>query len=861
MNRLRWIITICLFVLTQVSDANFLFSPINVSHGLSDNQIRYILQLPDGRMVFTTSGNLNIYDGTNIKYIHRTTENIYQLKNYKGHYRIYQSEDSLLWIKDTHKLMCVNLHKEQYIPNLKQYFSSRGIDQHVTDFFVDSEHRWWILTTEGLFNPDTQILLDISTDRSNLQDLTSDKNHLYLFYSNGNVACHDLQTQNKSYSVSAYSKQESKLYNNTSLIVKGDNGIYQLRNGSNGVFLFFDTINRSWKKLLETNYTLNTLIVPNDNTAYITCKNGIWIINLRNGHKQFYPELKTVDGQTIQTEISTAFQDKQGGLWLGTFNQGLLYYHPHRYRFSYIGRSYFQNRPFGDILIENFAEDKHGNIYIKSQSKVYKLDSMALHNHEIKRVDLSSLSDEVHRKLFLTKEYASSNNDFTCSLKDSRAWRWFGTKDGLKLYKPGSQVEKTYYTEDGLTNNFIHGLIEDSNHQLWITTSYGISKILPDSISNKVQFLNFNPLDGTLDGEYVNGAVYEASDGTLYFGGVNGFNILKPDQIIPVEPLPFKPIFTKLYVKGEKVEIGNLYDGRIILTKAAPYTTALDLSYKQNFIKLEFSALNYLNSHQTRYRYQLMGLGNEWVESYADNNQIGKKGKLQVSYTNLPPGKYLFKVMASDNTNQWDKKPTLLKITIHAPWWKTRTAYVLYLIFVLILVSSGIFLYHYLSRKKLQRQHREEILLLRIRNLIEQYNKLEAEKNTSWEESDAESNISDTNNELNSIDSEFLSKAIALVEENLNTPDYSVEQLSRDLCMDRTGLYRKLISLLDKSPSLFIRGIRLQKAAQLLLEEKFNITEIAEKVGFSSASYLSRCFQETYGCRPSEYAQKTRKST
>jgi len=76
--------------------------------------------------------------------------------------------------------------------------------------------------------------------------------------------------------------------------------------------------------------------------------------------------------------------------------------------------------------------------------------------------------------------------------------------------------------------------------------------------------------------------------------------------------------------------------------------------------------------------------------------------------------------------------------------------------------------------------------------------------------------------------------------------------------MDRTGLYRKLIILLDKSPSLFIRNVRLEKAAQLILEGKLNISEITERVGFSSSSYLGKCFFEQYGCRPSEYARKVK---
>jgi len=92
-----------------------------------------------------------------------------------------------------------------------------------------------------------------------------------------------------------------------------------------------------------------------------------------------------------------------------------------------------------------------------------------------------------------------------------------------------------------------------------------------------------------------------------------------------------------------------------------------------------------------------------------------------------------------------------------------------------------------------------------------------------------------------------------LVEQNLDTPGYSVVQLSADLCMDRTGLYRKLTMLLDRSPSLFIRDIRLRKAATLLKEGKLSVTEIAERCGFSTTSYMSKCFQERYGCKPSQF--------
>ena len=106
---------------------------------------------------------------------------------------------------------------------------------------------------------------------------------------------------------------------------------------------------------------------------------------------------------------------------------------------------------------------------------------------------------------------------------------------------------------------------------------------------------------------------------------------------------------------------------------------------------------------------------------------------------------------------------------------------------------------------------------------------------------------------LNGADAEFIARAVEMVERNLNTPAYSVEQLSRDLCMERTGLYKKLMAILDKSPQMFIRSIRLRKAAELLARGGMAVGEVSEVTGFSSPSYFTKCFQKEYGCRPTEY--------
>ena len=104
-----------------------------------------------------------------------------------------------------------------------------------------------------------------------------------------------------------------------------------------------------------------------------------------------------------------------------------------------------------------------------------------------------------------------------------------------------------------------------------------------------------------------------------------------------------------------------------------------------------------------------------------------------------------------------------------------------------------------------------------------------------------------------SIDDELIRRATALVENNLATPNYTVERLAQDLCMERTGLYKKMVSMTGKTPTAFIRSIRIENAIRLIREGRLTMNEVAERSGFSSASYMAKCFQEDLGRKPAEY--------
>lgn len=421
---------------------------------------------------------------------------------------------------------------------------------------------------------------------------------------------------------------------------------------------------------METEYTLNTLMISADEKAYISCIRGFWIIDPEKRTRHYMPTLRTRKGNVLATEISTIFQDRQGALWLGTFNRGLLYYHPALYKHIHIDKKDFPLSLERNTAVANFTEDRDGNIFIKDRTAIYKLDLQEDGNRILIPVEASTLPKE-------------------------------------------------------------------------------------------------------LQGEYGSEAAFVSHDGTLYFGDADGCNIFSPNPEPPSSSLPYPPVFTAIHVHGECILPGRSYENRTILPEASPYVKEISLSHSQNFLTLEFSALNYFNREHTHYRYQLEGIDAQWVTA---GNMKQSNGILQAPYTNLPPGSYTFKVMASNDGKHWNEEQTArISLTVHAPWWKTGVAYVIYIVLSIAIIAASIRLYIHRTRKEMERKHKEEILLLRIRNLIEQCNRYEAEQKKSPEGKNitcvhSHTEPHQTENKQDASESVFLTKAIELVEKNLHVP-------------------------------------------------------------------------------------------
>ena len=184
-----------------------------------------------------------------------------------------------------------------------------------------------------------------------------------------------------------------------------------------------------------------------------------------------------------------------------------------------------------------------------------------------------------------------------------------------------------------------------------------------------------------------------------------------------------------------------------------------------------------------------------------------------------------------------------LFFTIDQPWWKSGWAIAGFVVFLVILVGI---ITLYLRREK-------KVNVTNIKNVTNVVNVINADSAKDDNPSLPEDSLLPETAEAVYREPELILQVRALIEQHLGDGEYGVEQLAQNLCMERTGLYKKLTVLTNTTPVAFIRSIRLHHAAVLLQEGKQSVNEIAERTGFSSPSYFTKCFKKEFGVLPSEY--------
>ncbi|MCI0694705.1 histidine kinase [candidate division KSB1 bacterium] len=343
--------------------------------------------------------------------------------------------------------------------------------------------------------------------------------------------------------------------------------------------------------------------------------------------------------------IRVIYKDRFGMLWIGTTN-GLNMLDRKTGRFTRYVHDPDNPRSLGNNRALCFGEDRWGRLWIGTRNGLYLFDreseTFTPYRHD--PMNSNSLSRDMVDAIF----------------SDSTGNLWLGTYGGglnrLTSPAPGSAASEsgnakavfTCFTEkNGLANNVVYSILPDARGNLWLSTNRGLSKFNPRTES----FKNYDPTDGLQSYEFNASAYHRGPRGEMFFGGNNGFNCFFPENIKDNEHAP--AVVITAFKKFDRV---------VEFDRDIADLDAMILSADDDFIAFEFVALDYTNPQNNKYAYQLDGFDETWIYCGA---------RRYASYTNLNPGKYVFRVKASNNDGVWNEVGYAVTITIKPPFWQT----------------------------------------------------------------------------------------------------------------------------------------------------------------------------------------------
>ena len=493
----------------------------------------------------------------------------------------------------------------------------------------------------------------------------------------------------------------------------------------------------------------------------------------------------------LKNEDGSYIAGTPGGLMLFSPSSGLFRRHP---------LSSSEPR-LANVLVSQLLRDREGRVWIGTDGGLF-------------RIEKDGVSVCFFEDMDKERDIAVS-----CLMEGSDGAVYIAANRGLYRYVEDSFTKFT--SEDGLPNDYVCALLEDSSSRLWISTGAGICSVRP-------QDWEFIPLRTRDSNEYTVGAACQGRDGTFHFGGLSGITRFRPlDQ----GGNPFSPL---AYIKdvtatgGEKARIQRDSYGNITQVTIPPGT---------NTISIQFSVANFL-SESNHYRYYLEGFDKHAHET----------AMRSVVYANLPtPGDYTLHLNAANSDGLWARDDVRMELRIQPHWWQTVWARLLFFLMAVLLVGLSVWfainrvrMQMQLQVERLERQQIETSLIRTRELLMHSYSADGAEGKDAAE----------------TADEAFLKKAIQVVEENIDNEAFSSQDFAEAMNMSRSNLYLKITSVTGESAIQFIRRIRLTRACQMLLEHRYSIAEISTKVGFASPSYFSTAFRKFVGCSPAEYLKK-----
>lgn len=430
-----------------------------------------------------------------------------------------------------------------------------------------------------------------------------------------------------------------------------------------GGLCWFDIKSRSIEQVITSeNGNLTKNLVQ---TVLCSSTGRVWVGTWGGGIDLLSSSGKLIRNYKIESEsgvgnnnVKTIHQDKKGNIWAGTNGSGLFLFDKEQNIFKPI---VFRKILTQSTYINSIISDSEGILWIGTENGLFKLNFIEINN------------DNPSCKVFRSNNSKISSNTIVTLYLDSNENIWAGTSsEGVNLITKSNEEFVVFKGKDGIASSSISGILEDNEGNIWVSTNAGISRI--DLLSNEIK--TYTKDDGLNSNEFYINSCLKLRNGCLLFGGEYGFNLFNPKNIKVNNHIP-EILLTRLMINNVSVQNGTESSP---LRKHISQTDLLVLNHKQTSFSIEFVALNYTQPTKNRFSYILEGYDKDW-------NYIGTKNS--ANYTQVKPGKYVFKVKGSNNDNIWNNDPATLKIIIKPPFYKTWLAFVFYIL-VLIIITIAI---------------------------------------------------------------------------------------------------------------------------------------------------------------------------
>lgn len=462
--------------------------------------------------------------------------------------------------------------------------------------------------------------------------------------------------------------KKSLPYEDVNRFIEDDKGNLWIGTNGGGL-LYFD---RSANTFKQYRYNANDPFSISSDVIVSLCidhEKKLWVgtyyggLNLFDGKKFIRYKHNPDDPESISdANVWEIFEDTSNRLWIGTLSGGVDLFDRRSKTFSHY-------RP-GDInsvqsrYIAAIAEDRKGNVWFGTDWGIDVLEK------------------QTGRFVYYINEARDStslsNNGVIDIAEDVDGKIWVGTHGGLNLFDPATKTFRTFTEEDGLPSNSILTILSDKRGSLWLGTPNGLSHFTfytNTAGALNVSVRNYSEADGLQGRQFNENAAFRTSKGELIFGGANGFTIFKPEQLginthKPSVALVDFQLFNKSVRPGEEV------DGKVLLEQSITNAASITLPASKNVFSIEFAALNFFQPEKNEYKYKLEGFNADWL--------LADSKSRRVTFTNLDAGDYTFRVIAANNDGVWNEVGTSLRITVLPPFWKSKMAFVLYSLAVVL---------------------------------------------------------------------------------------------------------------------------------------------------------------------------------